>query len=80
MKTIIFDICNHFDVIRLLFAGRYESRNRLLRSIQREMYDIDIPTNHQDRVNLRSDNTKVIRDYKKAYVERKHELVPDGKA
>jgi hypothetical protein len=75
MEKVIYSVFNSLYTIRLLFAGMYdfESSEKKGLVIDPSINNIEVAGLNQDKTNMKSDRIKVLKDYSKAYKEKKKE-------
>jgi len=78
MSDLIISIENLFDNlfkdVTTSFVGNYHNNNPEVGKIIEELYNDDIPTSRNDRINLKNDGSNVVSDYKKALELKKQEI------
>ncbi|TAF44126.1 MAG: hypothetical protein EAZ51_02945 [Sphingobacteriales bacterium] len=71
MSNLIFSIemllTNLFKNVGHSFAGNYRTGNVEIKKSINELYNNEIPTLRNDRINLKKDGSNVASDYKKAF-------------
>ena len=75
MEKVIYSLCNNLYTIKLLFAGMYDFETSEEKGlvIDPRINNIGVSGLNSDKANLKSDRVKVLKDYSKAYKEKKKE-------